>query len=131
MIPNVGGFFDNLEQLTAQELRKKGSIRFMSKRQKVEFELERINERQRKLEKSKSKKEADLQLLDDEQDDFRVKISLADFELLKQAKLHAQANPMVVREVQQEVEVVNEIQSMIDQNRARNEEEDEQYFGQF
>ena len=60
-----------------------------------------------------------------------MKISLADFELLKQAKLHAQANPMVVREVQQEVEVVNEIQSMIDQNRARNEEEDEQYFGQF
>ena len=45
MIPNVGGFFDNLEQLTAQELRKKGSIRFMSKRQKMEFELERINER--------------------------------------------------------------------------------------
>ena len=127
----MGGFFDNLEHLTAQELRKKGSIRFLSKREKMQFELERINERQRKLEMSKAKKEADLQLLDDEQDDFRVKISLADFELLKQAKLHAQANPMVVREVQQEVEVVNEIQSMIDQTRARNEEEDEQYFGQF
>ena len=131
MIPNVGGFFDNLEQLTAQELRKKGSIRFLSKRQKMEFELERINERQQKLKLSKAKKEADLQLLDDEQDDFRVKISLADFELLKQAKLHAQANPMVVGEVQQEAEAVNEIQSMIDQTRARNEEEDEQYFGQF
>ena len=89
MIPNIGGFFDNLEHLTAQELRKKSSIRFLSKREKMQFELERINERQRKLEKSKSKKEADLQLLDDEQDDFRVKISLADFELLKQAKLHA------------------------------------------
>ena len=38
---------------------------------------------------------------------------------------------MVVGEVQQEAEAVNEIQSMIDQNRARNEEEDEQYFGQF
>ena len=61
-----------------------------------------------------------------------MKINLADFEVLKQAKLHAQANPMVVGEVQQEeVEAVNEIQSMIDQNRARNEEEDEQYFGQF
>ena len=132
MIPNVGGFFDNLEHLTAQELRKKGSIRFLSKREKMQFELERINERQRKLEMSKAKKEADLQLLDDEQDDFRVKISLSDFELLKQAKLHAQANPMVVGEVQQEeVEAVNEIQSMIDQTRARNEEEDEQYFGQF
>ena len=43
-----------------------------------------------------------------------------------------QANPMVVGEVQQEeVEAVNEIQSMIDKTRARNEEEDEQYFGQF
>ena len=60
-----------------------------------------------------------------------MKISLADFELLKQAKLHVQANPMVVREVQQEVEAVNEIQSMIDQNRTRNEEEDEQFFSKF
>ena len=60
-----------------------------------------------------------------------MKISLSDFELLKQVKLHAQANPMIVGEVQQEAEAVNEIQTMIDQNIARNEEEDEQYFGQF
>ena len=97
----------------------------------MQFELARINERETTLRLAKAKKEADLQLLDDEQDDFRVKISLADFEVLRQAKLHAQANPMVVGEVQQEAEAVNEIHSMIDQTRARHEEEDEQFFGRF
>ena len=51
------------------------------------MELKRINERQQKLDLAKAKKEADLQLLDDEQDDFRVKVSLGDFEILRQAKL--------------------------------------------
>ena len=40
-------------------------------------------------------------LLDDEQDDFRVKVSLGDFEILRQAKLQAQANPLHPAELQQ------------------------------
>ena len=59
----------------------------MTKRQKMEFELQRLNEREEKLQLAKAKKEADLQLLEEEKDDFRVKISLADYEILKQAKL--------------------------------------------
>ena len=33
--------------------------------------------------------------MDDEQDDFKVKVSMADYEILKQAKLHKQVNPLV------------------------------------
>ena len=58
----------------------------MTKRQKIEFELQRLNEREEKLQLAKAKKEADLELLEEEKDNFRVKISLADYELLKQAK---------------------------------------------
>ena len=60
MIANRNGFFDGLENLSQKELRRKGSIKFLSKREKLQFELERINERQRKLELAKAKKEADL-----------------------------------------------------------------------
>ena len=62
----------------------------------MEVQLARINEREEKLRMSKAKKEADLQLLDDEADDFKVKISLEDFEILKRAKLQGQANPAFV-----------------------------------
>ena len=101
MIPNRNGFFDNLEPLSAKELRKKTSLSFLSKRERMQFELARINEREQKLQLAKAKKEADLQLLDDEGDDFSVKISLADFEVLKNAKLHLQANPMLFAGAQQ------------------------------
>ena len=53
----------------------------------MQLELDRINEREEKLLLAKRKKEADLELLDDEQDNFQVKISLQDFEVLKRAKL--------------------------------------------
>ena len=53
----------------------------------MEFELQRITEREQKLQQARAKKEADLELLNDEADDFKVKISLADFEILKRAKL--------------------------------------------
>ena len=59
----------------------------MTKRQKMEFELQRLNEREEELQLAKAKKEADLQLLEEEKDDFRVKISLAYYEILKKAKL--------------------------------------------
>ncbi len=51
------------------------------------MELARIEEREEKIALSKAKKQADLQLLDDEEDDFKVKISLQDFDILKRAKL--------------------------------------------
>ena len=87
MIPCRDGFFDDLEPLSARDMRKKGSINFLSKREKMEMELERIHEREEKLQLNKQKKEADLALLDDELDDFKVKISLQDYEVLKRAKL--------------------------------------------
>ena len=49
MIQNRNGFFDNLEMLSVKELKKRGSINFLSKREKMQFELDRINERERKL----------------------------------------------------------------------------------
>ena len=101
MVQNRNGFFDNLKMLSTKELRKKGSISFLSKRERTQFQLERILEREQKLQLAKAKKEADLQLLDDEADDFKVKISLADFEILKRAKLQAQANPMLLAGAQQ------------------------------
>ena len=64
------------------------------------MELARINEREEKLQLAKAKKEADLELVNDEQDDFRVKISLADFELLKQLKLQQGLNPVYQQEQQ-------------------------------
>ena len=96
MMPNRNGFFDGLEPLSSKELRKHGGISFQSKKQRMEMQLARINEREEKLRLSKAKKEADLQLLDDEADDFKVKISLEDFEILKRAKLQQQANPAFV-----------------------------------
>jgi hypothetical protein len=41
------------------------------------------------------KKEADIALLDDEDDGFKVRISVRDFEVLKKAKVAAQANPNI------------------------------------
>ena len=60
MIPNRNGFFDNLEQLSAKELKKKGSLSFLTKRERMEMELGRIKERQHKLDMARRKKEADL-----------------------------------------------------------------------
>ena len=95
MIPNRGGFFDNLEPLTVKEMKRKGSINFLTKKEKLQFELERIKEREERLQLAKRKKEADLALADDEQDNFKVKISMEDWEILKQAKQQLQGNPMV------------------------------------
>ena len=56
----------------------------------MEMQLARIAEREQKLQAARAKKEADLALLDDEQDDFKVKISLGDYELLQEAKRQRQ-----------------------------------------
>ena len=95
MIPNKGGFFDNLEPLSVKEMKRKGSINFLTKKEKLQFELERIKEREERLQIAKRKKEADLALADDEQDNFKVKISMEDWEILKKAKQQLQGNPMV------------------------------------
>ena len=95
MIPNKGGFFDNLEPLSVKEMKRKGSINFLTKKEKLQFELERLKEREERLQIAKRKKEADLALADDEQDNFKVKISMEDWEILKQAKQQLQGNPMV------------------------------------
>jgi hypothetical protein len=92
MIDNKDGFFDNLDLLNSKELKKSSSISFLSKKQRLEAELARINEREQKLILARAKKQADLELLRDEKDDFKVKISLADYEILKQAKLQSQVN---------------------------------------
>ena len=60
------------------------------------MELARIEEREEKIALSKAKKQADLQLLDDEADDFKVKITMEDFEILRRAKLQQHANPAFV-----------------------------------
>ena len=49
MIDNSDGFFDNLTPLTAKEMKKKGSVNFLSKKQQLEIQLARINEREQKL----------------------------------------------------------------------------------
>ena len=100
MVVNRNGFFDDLEPLAGKELRKHGGISFQSKKQRLEVELARIEEREEKIALSKAKKQADLQLLDDEADDFRVKISMEDFEILRRAKLQQHANPAFVPAVQ-------------------------------
>ena len=45
MIPDPSGFFDNLEPLSVADLRRKGSVSFLTKRTRIEMELARINER--------------------------------------------------------------------------------------
>ena len=53
------------------------------------MQLERLEEKQRQLELSKQKKQADLMLVQDEESDeefFKYKISAQDFEILQKAK---------------------------------------------
>ena len=66
MIPLREGFFEGLDILSAKEMKRKGNLTFLSKRQKMEMELARITEREEKLKAARAKKEADLALLDDE-----------------------------------------------------------------
>jgi hypothetical protein len=69
-------------------MRKRGGcINPLTKREKAEIALERIREKEAKLQLAKQKKEADLLLLNDEDEGFKVRISLRDFEVLKRAKL--------------------------------------------
>ena len=86
MVENRNGFFDDLEELSVKQLKKHGGISFISKKQRLEFELQRLNERQQKLELAVLKKQADLENANDEEDGFRIKVSAKDYELLQRAK---------------------------------------------
>ena len=59
----------------------------MTKREKAELALKLIQKKEEKLQLAKQKREADLLLLNDEDEGFKVRVSMADFEVLKQAKL--------------------------------------------
>ena len=52
----------------------------------MENQLRLLEERQNKLEVLRLKKQTELELVSDEEDDFRVKISQKDYEILKRAK---------------------------------------------
>ena len=82
MIVNHNGFFDDLGTLNSKQLRQKGSISFLSKKQRIQMELARIDQREEALKAARAKKQADLELIEDEEDDFRVKISASDYKLL-------------------------------------------------
>ena len=69
------GFFDGLDMLTSKQMRGRSSISFMTKKQRLELQLVRINEREEKLKLAKQQKKVDLELCDDEEDDFKVKIT--------------------------------------------------------
>ena len=90
MVPVREGFFDNLVPLSGKEARGRGSINFLSKKEKVEQEIALMRQRQEKADAQMRKKQAQLLLLedDDEDDDFggRVKVTMRDFELLQQFK---------------------------------------------
>ena len=101
MIDDPNGFFSRIQPLSAKEMRKRGGcINPLSKREKAQIALERILEKEEKLKLAKQKKEADLLLLNDEDECFKVRISLADFEVLKRAKIASKANPQLFAEFQ-------------------------------
>ena len=46
MVPLRDGFFDGLDVLSAKEMRRKGNLSFLTKRERMEMELARIAERE-------------------------------------------------------------------------------------
>jgi hypothetical protein len=69
MIPINNGFMNDLPELSAKERKRGGGISFLTKQQKLEMQLQRLEEKQQKLELSKQKKQADLLLAKDENSD--------------------------------------------------------------
>ena len=90
MVPVREGFFDHLEPLTGKDARGRGSINFLSKKDRVEQEIAVMRQRQEKADTLMRKKQAQLLLLEDDNEDDdlggRVKITMRDFELLQQFK---------------------------------------------
>ena len=67
----------------------KGSISFLSKKERMEQEIAVLRQRQEKAEAQMRRKQAALALFDEEEEDDlagRVKVSMRDFELLQRFK---------------------------------------------
>ena len=91
MVPGNNGFCDSLPELTANEHKHGGSISFLTKKQRLEMQLNRLEEQQKKIELARQKRQADLMLLEDENSDedfFQYKITHKDWEILQKAKAH-------------------------------------------
>ena len=56
-------------------MKQKGSISFENKKEKALRYLQQLKERENKLKQAVQKTEADIQFIDDEDDQFQVKIS--------------------------------------------------------
>jgi len=62
-------------------------VSFISKKQKLAFDLQRLEQRQQKLELAKLRKQEALENVDlDEEMGDKIKISRKDYDLLQQAK---------------------------------------------
>ena len=66
MMQGLEGFFENLPELSLKEQKKAGGMSFLSKRQRIELQLARMDEREQKLKETREKKMADLLLLANE-----------------------------------------------------------------
>ena len=85
MIPNNNNFVNDLPELSAKDLKKGGGISFLTKRERLELQLNRLDDKQKKIDDLKQKKQADLLLLDGENSDddfFQYKINHRDWEIL-------------------------------------------------
>lgn len=94
MAEDPGGFYGRCELLSAKQMKKgKGSFNPMTRREKAELELKRLNEMEEKLQLRKQKKEADLLLLNDDDDNAKERVPKAGADLLRQIDLLKEANP--------------------------------------
>ena len=87
-IPNHNGFFDNLPPLSASELRKGNGFKLnlLTKRQRKEQQLARLEEQEQRLAAARVKKQAELDDLEDEEDGVRLRVTKAEFDLIQRAK---------------------------------------------
>ena len=69
MVPENNGFCENLPQLTAKQLSKRTGISFLSKKERLTLQMNRLEEKQKELELSKQKKQAQLMLMKDDNSD--------------------------------------------------------------
>jgi hypothetical protein len=87
LIENKNGFFDDLPALGVKELKRQGGVSFLSKRQRLEYDMQRLEQRQQKLELAKLRKQEALENIDDDDGlDMKVKVSMKDYDLLQRAK---------------------------------------------
>ena len=91
MVPH-SNFFNDMPELAPKELRKPASISFLTREEKADNELARLLKLSKQVEQRVQRQQGLVDKLhrQDPDDDYEVKISLVDMELLRQAKLHRQ-----------------------------------------